>query len=433
MKLTPARRISGRLSLPGDKSISHRAAIIASLARGASKIENYSTGADCASTLACLQQLGVSIRRDGGTLFIDGAGESGFHASSQPLDCGNSGSTMRLLAGVLASKNITSILTGDRSLRSRPMKRIIEPLTLMGARINSEDGKPPLTIEGTNSLQPISYELPVASAQVKSAILLAALNTKGCTELIEFPTRDHTERMLQWNGVALRTTEARNNRNQIQLDGPAVLNGRAITIPGDISSAAYFLAGAALLLNSELELVNLGLNPTRTEFLGTLRTFGAQVEVTNTSALCNEPRGTLRLSNKGTHSVSDSLCLRGALIPKIIDELPLIAVVGTQIPGGLEIRDASELRVKECDRISATVANLRAMGAEVFEYEDGLKVKGPISLQGTQINSYGDHRIAMAFSIAALIANGDSKLIGAECVAISFPEFFDLLESVIER
>lgn len=445
MKIRPARRIAGRLHLPGDKSISHRAALIASLAAGPSLLSNFSTCEDCGSTLGCLQGLGVSVKREGNKVHIQGIGEAGLRAPAEPLDCGNSGSTMRMLAGVLAGYDFESILTGDESLRSRPMKRIIEPLELMAARIHSENGRPPLRIEGSNLLSAISYELPVASAQVKSCVLLAGLRASGCTEVIEKlgATRDHTERMLQWFGAALETRTVESDGSSVtivSLNGPTGLSGRAVNIPGDISSAAFLIAAAALLPGSELAIEDVGLNRTRTQFLSTLRAFGIEIEVLNGRDESNEPVGTVRVRGKqhtrwcptpGSDAIAN--VVRGPLIPQLIDELPLLAVVGTQVRGGIEIRDASELRVKEADRISSTVANLRAMGAAVEEYEDGLRVAGPARLRGATLDSFGDHRIAMAFTVAALLADGPSEITGTDCVSISFPEFFGLLESVTDR
>lgn len=429
MKITPVRRLKGRLSLPGDKSISHRAALISALASGDSEISNFSTARDCASTLACLQQLGVSIEKQ-----IDGsiriAGGQSLAAPSEQLDCGNSGSTMRILAGILAGQNFTSELIGDESLSARPMRRIIEPLEMMGARIESTDGKPPLKIHGTEKLVPITYELPVASAQVKSAILFAGLFTHGRTNVIEkSPSRDHTERLFNGFGVPVTTDNL-----SVSLEGPARFTGGAITIPGDVSSAAYFIAAAMLLPGSELTIENIGLNPTRAAFLSVFQTWGAPISTTDLRSERNEPVGTVNV--KGgirSNARDDDRTLSGAMIPSLIDELPLLAVVGTQVPGGIQIRDAEELRLKESDRLQATAQNLRAMGAEVDEFDDGIAVSGPTRLHGATIDSYGDHRIAMAFSIAALIADGETEIKDSECAAISFPEFFDLLHSLTER
>ncbi len=439
MKIRPARRINGRVRLPGDKSISHRAAIIAALATGSSQISNFSTSQDCAATLSCLGKLGVSIEREGTIVRVAGAGRSGLTPSVEALDCGNSGSTIRMLAGVLAGQNFTSTLTGDDSLRSRPMNRIVEPLEMMGARVQSRQGKPPLDIQGTEHLKSVRYELPVASAQVKTCVLLAGLHADGRTEAVENfgPTRDHTERMLKWFGAPLEITAIdENGAVIIAINGPVTFPARDIIIPGDVSSAAFLIAAAALLPVSDLEIEAVGLNPTRTQFLSTLRSLGVELSITNEHEQCNEPIGMIRVSGKLTSEPlpqGPSHVVQGRLIPQLIDELPMLAVVGTQIPGGIEIRDAGELRLKESDRIEVTVKNLRAMGAEVEEFADGLSVAGPTKLRGAKIDPAGDHRIAMAFTVAGLIAEGDTEIGGAECISVSFPEFFTLLESVVER
>lgn len=424
--------------MPGDKSISHRAAMIAALANGSSQISNFSNSQDCTASLRCLQQLGVSISHDDGEILIEGAGAQGLRVSGTPLDCGNSGTTMRLLAGILAGQNFTSILTGDESLQLRPMQRIIEPLEMMGASISSHDGRAPLTIQGRAGLQPIEYELLLASAQVKSCILLAGLNANGRTKVIEqTPTRDHTERMLRWFGVTVEAGDARlEGQSFASLTGPASFPARDVEVPGDISSAAYFVAAAALLQDSELEVANVGINPTRTLFLNFLERFGFRIDVSDEREESNEPVGTIRVKparGAAGKSVNDSPgSVSGTLIAGLIDELPLLAVVGSQIDGGLEIRDAAELRVKESDRIATTVAGLRAMGAEVEEFDDGLRVGGPARLRGAAIDTCGDHRIAMAFAVAGLLAEGVTEIKDAECVGVSFPEFFELLDSVVE-
>ena len=434
--IRPAKRIRGRLQMPGDKSVSHRAAIIAALARGTSRIENFSTSEDCAATLRCLEALGVSIDHADSAVVVQSTGA--FSAPSAPLDCGNSGTTMRLLAGILAGRNFESILTGDESLRSRPMQRIIEPLTMMGGNISSVDGHAPLAIGGM-PLRPIDYELLIASAQVKSCILLAGLHANGQTQVVEDqPTRDHTERMLRWFEVPVETGNGdRAGERFVTLSGPASFAARDVNIPGDISSAAYFVAAAAMLAGSALDMTNVGLNPTRTMFLEQMRAFGFSINSDDLHEECNEPRGTIRISGAPaslrTSETETTLTLQSALIPQLIDELPLLAVVGSQINGGIEIRDAAELRVKESDRIAATVAGLRAMGAEVEEFDHGLRVTGPTRLRSALIDPHGDHRIAMTFAIAGLLADGETEITGADCVRVSFPEFFDLLESVVDR
>ena len=429
MRLNSARQISGRLRLPGDKSISHRAALIAALASESCEISNFSTARDCASTVACLQELGVSIEhRDQKLVF---AGNQKLAAPRHPLDCGNSGSTLRILSGVLAGHDLTAELTGDESLSSRPMRRIIEPLELMGAKIEATDGKAPLKIRGSSKLNPITYKLPVASAQVKSAILFAGLNAEGRTTVIETTTsRDHTERLFNGFGVPVTT----NTDLSVSLDGPARFNGGAITVPGDVSSAAYFVAAAMLLSQSQLTIEGVGLNPTRAAFLSVLSSWGAEISTDNVQTDRNEPFGTINVRG-GINALANETdrTLSRVMIPSLIDELPLLAVVGSQIPGGIRIRDASELRLKESDRLATTALNLRAMGVEVEEFEDGLLVSGPTPLRGALIDSRNDHRIAMAFAVAALIAKGETEIAGSQCVAISFPEFFPLLETLAKR
>jgi len=425
--------------MPGDKSISHRAAMMAALAQGTSSIRNFSTSADCAATLACLNALGVLIEKENEDLLITGVGINGLRDPKAPLDCGNSGTTMRLLAGILAAQNFTSTLTGDDSLRSRPMQRIIEPLQMMGANISTRDGRAPLLIQGHRNLNPISYELLVASAQVKSCILLAGLSAKGRTEVIENQTtRDHTERMLSSFGAQIETGKAAHKENArfAAVNGPARLSARNVVIPGDVSSAAYFIAAAALLPGSSLEVSDVGVNPTRVLFLDQLRTMGLDVEITGTHDDNHEPVGSIRVrgSRKQLSPESDSrMTIRGLAVPQLIDELPLLAVVGSQIEGGIEIRDAAELRVKESDRIATTALNLRAMGADVKEFDDGFRVAGPVALRGAKVDPHGDHRIAMAFAVAALLAEGETEISDEECVGVSFPGFFELLETVVKR
>jgi 3-phosphoshikimate 1-carboxyvinyltransferase len=422
--------------MPGDKSISHRAAMIAALATGASRISNFSSGADCAATLSCLTKLGVSIESDGRELLVHGVGVRGLREPGEPLDCANSGTTMRLLAGILAGQDFKSNLTGDDSLRSRPMARIIEPLQMMGANITSDEGRAPLMIEGHRPLKAINYDLAVASAQVKSGVLLAGLSADGRTEVIEHQvTRDHTERMLRWFGVPLEVSGLPVSR-AIAIDGPAGFNARDVSIPGDISSASYFVAAAALLPGSLLHITGVGLNPTRVLFLKELQSLGLNVTPSEVWDSPNEPAGVLLVQGSDARRSPESESTKrlvSSLIPQLIDELPMLAVVGSQVKGGIEIRDAAELRAKESDRIAATVHNLRAMGAEVEEFKDGLRVAGPVALRGALIDPRGDHRIAMAFSVAGLIAQGETEIKDAECVAVSFPEFFELLESVVER
>ena len=432
MIIKPARSINGVVTVPGDKSISHRGAIIAAMAEGESQIENFSTGADCASTLRCLRQLGVEIEQCGTTVRVKGVGKVGFQKPDVPLDCGNSGTTMRLLAGVLGGQRFESVLTGDDSLCRRPMNRVIEPLSLMGAAIDSKDGEAPLTIQGRNPLNAISYTLPVASAQVKSCILLAGLNTAGKTIVIEpSQTRDHTERMLQALGVRIEVSKLNEGRN-LSVLGESQLSGREINVPSDISGAIFFIVAAACLDGSTLELPNVGINPTRTAIIDVLRELGVEIDVSDPSESCGEPASTLRVSGRVVPAGDKSQKISGGKVAEIIDEIPILAVFGTQIDGGIEIRDASELRLKESDRIAAVVENLRRMGADVEEFDDGLRV-GRSNLVGAEVDSFGDHRIAMAFAVAGLFANGNTTIKHPECADISFPGFYELLESVVQR
>ncbi len=440
MKINSADSLKGNVSLPGDKSISHRAAIFAALAEGETRIENFASSADCASTLDCLSNLGVEIRRENSTIYIKGVGKFGFKKSSEPLDCGNSGTTMRLLAGVLAGQNFDSVLIGDASLSQRPMKRIIAPLELLGAKVEAEDFHAPLKIFGRNPLQSIAYQMPVASAQVKSCVLLAGLNASGESKVLNpnsaFQTpnsRNHTELMLKYLGATIesRFIETENGFvEEISIDGDSKLTAKDLNVPSDISSAAFFLVGASCLENSEIVLENVGLNPTRTAILEVLQRFGANIEILNQTETCNEIVGDLRVRGQRNLSAqSESRLVSGDIIANLIDEIPVLAVFGTQIEGGLEIRGAGELRVKESDRIAAIVENLRRMNATVEEFPDGFKVEKS-ALKGAKIDSFGDHRIAMAFAIAGLLADGETEIGGAEHAGVSFPEFFDVLASV---
>lgn len=434
LTLVPTKRLRGRTRLPGDKSISHRAAMLAALARGRSTLTNFSTSADCASTLACLRALGAKVEREADRVVIEGVGGR-FLPATAPLDCGNSGTTMRLLAGMLAGQPFSATLVGDASLSRRPMQRIIEPLEQMGASVASTQGHAPLTITGRSPLRPIAYQPPVPSAQVKSCVLLAGLQAEGRTRVREtVRTRDHTERLLRWFGLDVEQ-ETDGATRTASITGPALLSARDVVIPGDISSATFLLVAATLLAGSDLLIEAVGLNPTRTAVIRVLRSLGAEISIENARVECNEEVGDVRVCGVGRLSPREPQAnlICGALTAELIDELPALAVLGTQVEGGLEIRDAAELRVKESDRIRATVDNLRAMGAEVEEREDGLRVAGPVELHAAQLDARGDHRIAMAFAVAALTANAPSELRGADAVAISFPEFFDLLAALSQE
>ena len=424
--IRPARNILGSLRLPGDKSISHRYGMLAAFAEGTSRFSNFSTGADCASTLACMEALGAKVSRvEQDTVEITGVGGR-VKPSSQPLDCGNSGSSMRMIAGLLAPQEGRFTLVGDASLSRRPMERIRKPLEAMGAHLTLTDGHAPIVIEGT-PLRPIDYTTPVPSAQVKTSILLAGLQTSGATTIHEaVRTRDHSELALRAFGATLTRTV-----NSVSITGPQQLNAIDSAIPGDISSAAFFLCAAAIFPGSSLVLDAIGLNPTRAALLDVLTTLGAHIAVLNLEEKHAELVGTVQVS--APPDGLRSIALTGSLAAQLIDELPVLAAIAPYTTGGVRIRDARELRVKESDRIALVAQNLRAMGAEVIEFEDGLDVPGGQQLHGATIDSGGDHRIAMAFSIAALRAEGETLIQGAESAAISFPEFFDLLNQVAER
>ncbi len=418
----PAKNVAGAVRLPGDKSISHRYAMLGALAEGTTRLRNFSTGADCASTLGALSSVGVGIRRsDEGVVEIEG---SPWRAPRTPLDCGNSGSTMRMLSGILAGQPFTVELTGDDSLSRRPMARVIEPLTKMGARIEAgPGGRPPLRITG-HPLQAIAYRLPVASAQVKTAILFATLFARGTTTMEEpMRTRDHGELALQAFGAELTRSG-----NRVTMTGGQKLRAIEAGIPGDISSAAFFLCAAALFPGSNLLLDSVLMNPTRAALLDVLLGMGCRISVVNLEEHHGELVGTVAVEGaelKGT-------TIAGALSAALIDELPVLAAIAPYTTVGIEIRDARELRVKESDRIAAVAANLRAMGATVEEREDGLRVPGSQQLRGAEIDSAGDHRIAMAFAVAALRATGDTLIHGARVAQISYPEFFTTLEALVE-
>lgn len=420
--ISPGKGFQLDMQLPGDKSISHRAALIAALAEGESLITNYSDGRDCASTLNCLRQLGIKIEETGDGLKILGNGLKGFRQSSVPLDCGNSGTTVRLLAGILAGQNFDSVLVGDESLSQRPMQRIIDPLRQMGADIQgTSSGTLPLRIRG-KKLKAIEYSMPVASAQVKSCLLLAGLLAEGKTIVREtVATRDHTERMLP--GTMIERDEISTN---ISIRGGTPIAPINMRIPADLSSAAFFIIAALLTQNSNIYLRKVTLNPTRTAFLEVLKSGGAMISIENKSEKNCEPVGDLRIISQA--AFFKPLNLSGYRIAQIIDEIPILAVFGTR--AGIEVRDAKELRYKETDRIHALVDNLRAMGAHVDAFEDGFNVF-PSALRGARVDSYGDHRIAMSFAVAGLVADGKTTIINADCVNISFPDFFKYFQSSV--
>ncbi len=424
--IRPARNILGSLRLPGDKSISHRYAMLGAFAEGVSRFTNFSTGADCASTLACMEALGAKVNRTGADS-VEIRGVAGrVTPTDGPLDCGNSGSTMRMISGLLAPQRGSFTLVGDDSLSQRPMERIRKPLKAMGARLTLTDGHAPLIIDG-GPLKAIDYTTPVPSAQVKSCVLLAGLQTAGMTTVREaVRTRDHTELALRAFGATLTRAA-----DSVSISGPQALRAIDAEVPGDLSSAAFFLCAAMLFPGSNLVVDARGLNPTRASLLDVLTALGAHIAVLNLEENHAELVGTVQISAPAEGLGSTEIS--GLLAAQLIDELPVLAAIAPYTSGGIRIRGARELRVKESDRIALVATNLRAMGAEVEEFEDGLDVPGGQTLHGATIDSGGDHRIAMAFSVAALRAEGETLIQGAESAAISFPEFFDLLDRVAER
>ena len=422
--IRPARSVAGSVRLPGDKSISHRYAMLGGIAEGVTKLENFSTGADCASTLGCLRTVGVEWQRNGSSVVIHGQGAK-LNAPKSSLDCGNSGSTIRMLSGILAGQDFTSELVGDESLSRRPMARIIKPLEQMGAKFQSAEGsRPPLRLTGGH-LQPIDYKMPVASAQVKTSLLFAGLFADGTTRIEEpIQTRDHGEQALQAFGARVEK-----RMREVSIEGGQKLQAIEAAVPGDISSAAFFLCAAGLFPDSDLTVQGLLLNPTRARLLDVLIGLGLKIAMTDLQEQHGELVGTLRVRGgtlKGVRIVEGDTAA-------LIDEIPVLAAIAPYTTDGIEIRDARELRVKESDRIAAVAANLRGMGAEVEEFDDGLKIPGGQRLHGASLESFGDHRIAMAFAVAALRAQGETEIKDAGAAVISYPEFFKTLEGLVQR
>ncbi len=430
--IQPAKQLAGGVAPPGDKSISHRYAMLAALAEGTSELRHFAASADCHNTLGCMSALGADVKIDKDVVRVTGRGLHGLKSSWRALDAGNSGTTMRLLTGILAGQEFTSKLTGDASLQKRPMKRVMSPLREMGADIRARDDNfAPLEIHRAR-LHAIDYQMPMASAQVKSAVLLAGLFADGVTCVTEpARTRDHTELALEEFGVAV---EKLGNTIRIQGlggNGAGKPQARSLEVPGDLSSAVFFLAAASLLPDSNLLIHNVGLNPTRTAILDVFASMGASLQMMSVRSAHGEIVGDLAV--KGT-SLKGGV-IEGQQIPLVIDELPMLAALGPYTEQGIEIRDATELRVKESDRIAALAENLRRMGATVEERPDGLRVEGRQAgrLRGAEIEPHGDHRIAMAFAVAALAAEGDTVIRDADCAGVSYPAFFDDLERVAER
>jgi len=429
----PAKFLTGGLELPGDKSISHRYAMLAALAEGKSELRHFSSAEDCHSTLACMRALGAEVKIEGDTIRVTGCGPRGLKSSWRALDAGNSGTTMRLLSGILAGQEFASKLTGDDSLRKRPMKRVIGPLREMGAVILARDDNfAPLEIRGAR-LKAIDYKMPMASAQVKSAVLLAGLFADGVTSVTEpAGTRDHTELALEEFGAAIEK-----HGRTIRIHGLSGGNGgrkltaKSLDVPGDLSSAVFFIAAASLFPDSNILIHNVGLNPTRTAILDLFASMGASVQILGLRSSQGELVGDLAV--KGA-SLKGGV-IAGEQIPLVIDELPMLAALGPYTEQGIEIRDAAELRIKESDRIAALAENLRRMGAKVEERPDGLKVEGRRAgkLRGAEIEPHGDHRIAMAFAVAGLAADGPNVVRNADCAGVSFPDFYQALNRLAER
>jgi 3-phosphoshikimate 1-carboxyvinyltransferase len=429
----PAKYLAGGVQPPGDKSISHRYAMIAGIAEGTSELRNFSGAADPHSTLGCMSSLGAEVKVEKDLVRIIGRGPRGLKSSWRALDAGNSGTTMRLLTGILAGQEFTTKLTGDGSLQKRPMKRVVGPLREMGADIRARDDNfAPLEIKGTR-LHAIDYQMPMASAQVKSAVLLAGLFAEGVTSVTEpARTRDHTELALEEFGAAVerhgRTTKI---HGLFGNGGAGKLVGKALDVPGDLSSAVFFIAAASMFGDSNVAIHSVGLNPTRTAILDVFAAMGASIQMLSLKSSHGEIIGDLAV--KG--AVLKGGVIEGETIPLVIDELPMLAALGPFTEEGIEIRDAAELRVKESDRIAVLVENLRRMGATVEERPDGLKVAGRSAgkLHGAEIEPHGDHRIAMAFAVAALGAEGATVIRDADCAAVSYPAFFEDLERLAER
>jgi len=421
-----AKKLSGEVRVLGDKSISHRTVMLGSIARGITTVENFLRSDDCLHTIDCFKKMGVPINFEGDKLVIEGKGLNGLCEPSDIFDVGNSGTTIRLLMGILAAQKFHSTLTGDESIRRRPMGRVIEPLKKMGALIHGRDHDTlaPMTVIG-KELKPITYNMPVASAQVKSAVLFAGLYANGATTVIEKePTRDHTERMMEFFGAKIKT-----EHNSITIEGKHELSGREVFVPGDISSAAFPIVAAACIKDSRIIVKDVGVNPGRTGLIDVLHRMGADIEVTNERLLANEPVADIEVK----YSQMNGIEISGGIIPRIIDEIPIIAVAATQANGKTVIKGAEELRVKESDRIKTTVKELKRLGANIEEARDGFVIYGPARLSGAVCQSYNDHRIAMICAVAGLIAKGTTIVEKVECVETSFPTFPEVMNALSGR
>ncbi len=425
----PGSRLEGVCRVPGDKSISHRAALLGALAEGTTVIENFLFGADCLSTLRCLKALNVVIERDDALIRITGKGSCGLKEPVEVLDAGNSGTTMRLLLGILAGQDYFAVITGDESLTKRPMGRVVKPLMQMGAQIwGRESGvKAPLAVKGSSRLSPLIYQLPVPSAQVKSALLLAGLFAEGTTTIIQpTPCRDHTELMLQTFGASVKV----DSNFSVSISGGDLLRGQEVKVPGDISAAAFLIVAATLLPGSDILIEDVGINPTRTGILDALREMEADISLLNERNWGGEPVADLRVRSASLRGIE----IGGGLIPRLIDEIPVLAVAATAAQGVTVVRDAAELRVKETDRIKAIVCELQKLGAELNALPDGLEVRGGKPLRGAAVSSWDDHRLAMSLVVAGLTAGNSVTVVeNTECIDVSFPGYADLLSSLGAR
>lgn len=422
--------LKGEITIPGDKSISHRSIMFGALAKGVTSVRHFLEGADCLSTIGCFRQMGIEIQKESdGRILVHGKGIRGLTAPAATLDVGNSGTTTRLISGILSAQNFTSVLSGDASLNSRPMGRIIRPLSMMGAQIKSLHGNDcaPLQIDGRTDLHGIHYDSPVASAQVKSAILLAGLYADGETSVHEPAlSRNHTELMLSQFGADLHTEIQNDGSAEIRIAPCEELYAQDILVPGDISSAAYFIAAALLVPGSEVLIKNVGINETRAGILKVCKDMGADITYLNENRGTGEPTADLLVRSSSLHGT----CIEGALIPTLIDEIPMIAALAAFAKGQTIIRDAAELKVKETDRIRTVTENLKAMGADVTPTDDGMIIQGGKPLHGAEIHPYMDHRIAMAFAVAGLASEGETTILEEQCVDVSYPGFFEALHTL---
>ncbi len=425
MQLTKIKSLKGELTIPGDKSISHRAIMFSSISNGISEITNFLQGADCLSTISCFQKLGIQIENTSEKILIYGKGLQGLSAPKDILDVGNSGTTIRLISGILAAQEFDTTLTGDHSIQKRPMKRIMDPLSLMGAQMQSlkNNGCAPISITGSR-LKAIHYQSNIASAQVKSAILLAGLYADGPTSVTEpYLSRNHSEIMLQFFGAELTTSNT-----TVTVRPLPELRGQKVVVPGDISSAAYFIAAGLITPNSEILLKNVGINPTRNGILKVAEQMGGDIIYLNINDANGEPTSDLLIRSSNLHGIT----IEGSIIPTLIDEIPIIAIMAAFADGTTIIKDAAELKVKESNRIDVMVENLSAMGAKIIGTEDGMIIEGGVPLTGAVIDSKSDHRIAMSFAIAALNCAGVTKILGEDCIQISYPDFYSDLQSLYQ-